>query len=286
MPALSRIVVGCVLTATIAGCGGGTDSAQPTVNEPTTSGRTADTADTGSGGALKRKDVPAAGVAEQLSFEQTGDPPCSGPEPDGPVVTIFSDTAEPTVVMGRYFDICFPGFVPDQAVVAECTFPDGTTQERRVDDFSLVGPDGAGIAYIFWYTAPGQPLGRYEISATQGRLRATGAFVVERATRERLQVIPPEQPTSDDQLPPVQARRGTSIPVALAGFAPRSSASLNLYHDGDYVTTVTAGVDDTGQTLYQLATEPDDPSGTYCVVLASAETPDCGWFSNMFGLAA
>lgn len=196
---------------------------------------------------------------------------------------MFGEATTPTVIMARFFDVCFPGFTPGEPVSVSVRFPNGTTQTYAAKDFSETGPGGAAIAYLFWYTVPGQPLGRYDITATQGGLEATGAFVLKPAIEERLQIVPLDGFASGGQL---EAKRGTSIPIALAGFRADESAVLNLYHDGRYLTAVDVTVDPSGQALYQFATTPNDPVGSYCVVLSSAPEPGCGWFGNMFGLTA
>jgi hypothetical protein len=157
------------------------------------------------------------------------------------------------------FTICFPGFKPHQPVQAEVRLPDGSSRRMKVQDYSI----DEGVPNWYWHSLPGDPVGVYEVSASQASLRGTGSFTVARASIPYLNVAP------RNDGPP-----GTTFSLAMAGFTPNAEETLYLYHqsydDNDsvyrYLTSLTLRMDGNGELLYFIPTSSDDRHGAYCFV--------------------
>jgi len=129
---------------------------------------------------------------------------------------------------------------------------------RAVSATSFNSPEG--VPFLTWTSVPGDPLGNYEVSATQGTLKGTGRFGVSAASTPRMVGI---EPSSG---PP-----GTTFRFGIAGFAPNSVVDLYLYRaEGNgsyrYLTKVPVTMDGLGQTVFSFPTARDDPKGSYCML--------------------
>jgi hypothetical protein len=226
---------------------------------------------------LKRSDAPPAGLAPRLPrasespIPRPEDWPCLG-EPLRPGRHAELGTMELLVAVR----ICLDGFEPNREAqiryVARAR-PNSATVPRV-----QVGGDGSG-ADDFWPT-PGDALGEYSVTATQGPNTATGSFAVRAASEPRV--------SHPRALVP-----GDEIAVTLAGFQPRQRVELHLYRraDGDrcpdaapcwsYAASWPSTlVNERGEREdLRLPTEPDDPEGEYLLVTApSAASPTQGRF--------
>lgn len=218
---------------------------------------------------LQRKDVPPQGIKNQFEFFQEGDGACRALPPGPPRALVERSTLE----IGQFFLICFPGFAA-QALDAEVRLPNGSVRRSRVTDIDL----DDGVPYLSWYALPGDPTGTYTVSATQGSLKGTGKFAVDTASRAGVLVAPPASG------PP-----GTTFRIGVFGFEPNATVPLYTYRSAgrgayEYVTTLAVKVDAKGQTLYELKTQPDDPTGAYCFLHRGPKgAPDyaCGGLSGI-----
>jgi hypothetical protein len=218
---------------------------------------------------LKRKDVPPEGIAAQLIVSPPAKPPPPRPPPSpgraAPRCPLdLEDAPEPRAGMppdpneiGTTFYVCFGGLEPDQDVDVEVTWPNGVVQWTR--DHT----DDRGMVAWGWIALPGEPLGVYVVSATQGPRRATGTFAVRAASRPRILVLPEV------------GSPGSIFRVYLAGFEPHRFVPLYLYRDSTYATELpSAAMNDRGEAIRDLRTEPDDPVASYLVRTGAPEGID------------
>ena len=226
-------------------------SSVPPVESSTTAAITGSTAGS-TPGLLKRRDAPPEGVKAQFEFFQEGDGSCFGLDESKPAAVV--DFPKPEIAMT--FVVCFPGFAANQPVQADFRLPDG--KGRRITATSFNSP--GGLPFVAWTSVPGDPVGRYEVAATQGARTGTGTFTVSAASAPRMVAIEPSGG------PP-----GTAFRFGLAGFVARSVVELYLYRSvgngaHTYLTTAKAVMDDQGQTILSIPTAADDPKGSYCLI--------------------
>lgn len=199
-------------------------------------------------GALKRRDVPPEGVKAQFEHFQEGDGSCFELDESKPAAVVDFPRTE----IASTFVICFPGFADDKPVQADVRLPDG-----KVRKISATFYNSFGVPNASWTAVPGDPLGRYDVSATQGTLKGTGSFTVTAAS------LP-----SMVEIEPAQGPPGTTFRFGIAGFEANSTVDLYLYKvDGgthSYLTKVAAAMDGQGQTVFSFPTAKDDPKGGYC----------------------
>ncbi len=153
-----------------------------------------------------------------------GDSPCPSGKPDSPPSiefdTIRSDKTRSGVALGVFplgvpFVICFSGFDASKAIGAVVTLPDGTQRTEFTNTRPADPPREKSFRVFLAF--PPDPLGQYQVQATQGSLSATGTFTIRAPTR------PNVEPLLDE------VGRGDSLPVALSGFDPREKVALRLY---------------------------------------------------------
>ena len=265
-PTWKRCTFTAVVLLALVACGttdrggetAGTSSVPPvetsTTEAPVTSRETSSaTSASGPAGALlKRRDAPPEGVKAQFEFFQEGDGACFGLDESKPAAVV--DFPKPEIAMT--FVVCFPGFAANQPVEADVRLPDGKV--RRITATSFNSPDG--LPFVSWTSVPGDPLGKYEVAATQGARKGTGTFTVSAASTPRMVAIEPSR-----------GAPGTTFRFGLAGFVARSTVDLHLYRsEGNgthsYLTTVPAVMDGQGQTILSIPTASDDPKGSYCIL--------------------
>jgi hypothetical protein len=202
-----------------------------------------------SGSPLKRHDAPPEGVAEQLGFTLPAAGPCKVTLTPGDTPDESEPTPELTVVSTH--KVCFEGFAA-RSIHIVVTQADGS-QVRVVD----MPADVAWSATFY----PGEPKGEHTLEATQESLAAVWRF----------NLVAPSNPVGIAI--PSTGPAGTTFAIALAGFDPGSEVTMLLYQLDPGTSkwifrTVmeSASVDGQGESTYMLATEPDDPTGTYRVL--------------------
>lgn len=219
---------------------------------------------------LKRRDAPPQGVQRQFSVFVGGDPPCPGHEETSAPKAMADAYPRPEV--GSFFYLCFNGLKYGQPTQVEVALPNGII--RKSDE---------RYAFKEWYVMPGDPLGMYRVTARQGDKIASGSFLVGPASTPRILLVRPELG------PP-----GSTFSFLLAGFPPRALVPVDVCVATErkdacsYLTTLHLQMDDQGSLIYRLATDANDPPGSYCLVprqLANQpQRDDCDVGGNMFSL--
>ena len=202
---------------------------------------------------FKEQATPPQGVLEEILalFPTFGLLGCLGANADSPPRVVAEEPNEiPTEV-----SIEFCRFAPNQDIAVQVRRPDGTVWRERVRT------DDQGTGHWNWTSVPGDPLGTYTVTATQGTRQAVGTFTVRAAAQPRVLVLP-------NAAPP-----GGTFRIALAGFQPRQNVLLRLYRLNResvryrYATTLgSVQMDERGQAIYTLRSQTDDPLTEYLVV--------------------
>jgi hypothetical protein len=203
---------------------------------------------------LERRDAPPAGVAEQVSYFEVGDGGC--PESDEPRVRFLGGfPREGQESIGQSFVICVLGFAKERSVEVNVLSPDGRNVERRVPFDRAYG-----LHPLTWNPLPGDPLGRYDVTATQETRTAKASFSMRLAPIPRVRLL-------DFYVPP-----GRPVRIVLAGFDPGQLVRLNLYRDlrvpsgrFSYLTSISVRTDERGEALHQFSTDRDAPRDRYLV---------------------
>lgn len=196
---------------------------------------------------LQRRGEPPAGVSPQLPLPGGKGPTCAGSFSFNQPSSITLSAAN--IKVGQKTLACPEGFFPAQLVQYEVLKPDGAVVQG-------VGDASQGI---HWLALPGEPLGMYQLTVTQGDKLASTSFFVAAPTGPNIAVAPPVGPP------------GSSFFVVMAGFAPGSSVPLHLYYDCDAVTMCFAvelgrvEVDQEGGTVTRITSSTTDPSGWFAV---------------------
>jgi hypothetical protein len=189
---------------------------------------------------LKRNDIPPEGVQAQLGFF-TPNILCLPSEK--PLITVAPEAEIAQVLL-----ICLTGFQTQGAIAAEVKLPDGAIRQNKIEP---------SVGRWLWLSLPGDPLGEYTIIAQQGDLEASGTFTVRPASVSRIAALTKSGPP------------GATFQFALAGFQPGQALYLYRLSGSNWVYATElppAQVDGRGEAIYELSTQPDDPSGTYVVV--------------------
>jgi hypothetical protein len=208
-------------------------------------------------GTLKDNDVPPEGVAAQLGFFPAHIP-CADPLKPGDGKQIG------TVETASRSRICFAKFKPDNEISVSVMQPGGAVLRQ-----GTVTTEGSGAGVWTWVILPGDPLGTYTLTATQGQLKAVATFTVVRAMSPRIIVHP------RSGVP------GTTFSIGLAGFQPSLTAPLYLYRQRDrsipsfnYATQLSSvRTDARGEAIYTLRTQWDDPVGEYLAFVDKSADP-------------
>ncbi|MFL5800540.1 MAG: SH3 domain-containing protein [Roseiflexaceae bacterium] len=224
---------------------------------------------------LQRHDTPPAEVVAYLQKEYGGLAFTCQALPDdslGLRITIYAAEHE----TGEGFSFCFSGYAQNQPIQVAIARPDGTVLRQEVPALPF-GPEA-----MDWVTRPGDPLGQYTVTATQGDQRATGGFTLRSASRPRMVVFQ----DAGAQLS-AAGSPGSTFQVALAGFQPQQQVLLHVYAIGDtgecpsdtpdcwaYRTSLPPiQVDAAGQAMATVSTTTDD-NGIYRLVPEPAASTD------------
>jgi hypothetical protein len=218
---------------------------------------------------LKRRDPPPPGVPAELPQLYGGGGFGCQALPDASLglrITIYETDRE----VADGFSFCFSGFVKDQPLQVEVARPDGALWHGSVPADPRFGPEA-----LSWVTLPGDPLGTYRVTATQGDKQARSSFTLRAASARHIVVFPQDRRLIGADLP-----AGAAIQVALAGFQPDQRVALYLYALTTEPNCATvpptcwvyraalppSQMDALGQAVATLLTQPDDPDGTYRIV--------------------
>ena len=228
---------------------------------PTGPAATLDNHDDGS--PLQSEDLPPDGVAAQLNaFIPAAGTFCSPFSSEGklkPGEVVSLGAAE----IAETFLVCLAEFAPNQDVDIRVQAEDGddAVAETRI----RATEEGTGS----WSLAipPGERLGTYVVTASQGPREATGLVAVNPASGARSMVLPDT------------GRPGTEFRIGLAGFPRRERVRVHLYRFTEddsvcqplpscytYATALrTVRTNDRGEAIVTLQTEGDDPPNSYLV---------------------
>lgn len=244
-------------TTTVTTLAGSTTS-PPTTTKPATTKKATP-------GPLAQRDAPLGGAGDQVSFVQgAGDPPaCSEIDTTvSPAIVADANYGGPLSIASHSI-LCFPGFTNRAPVEAVITSPNGTTTRR-----SVTTSEG-DVVYMVLLGRPGDQLGRYAVTATQGGARATGGFTVQVATQRQGIVLGSD---SRSTTPRTEAsfvyqpeeRVGATLDVVLAGFAANQQVTMKFYRakdgpgddglTGEHRARVTIRVNGRGEAVYVLDT--------------------------------
>jgi hypothetical protein len=219
------------------------------------------------------------GVAALMDLEfgaGDGEEYCAGyPEPGTPTVAIGSgdNPSVTTLQVATALPICLLGFQPGTEIEVTIQSTLGL-DEGWIAPAPSCGASGC-TSLTAWAAIPGSTLGRYDLTAVQGDLSAKGRIALVAADGPRLMVI---GSTGNDLTARVTVQPGTTIGIALAGFAPNQSIGLLFYYTPSFdfggeisakglvfrgATTVT--IDDGGGAVFWLETSTTDSIGCYAV---------------------
>ena len=248
MPAGERLVVVAVAVLALSGCGdddggdGGEARHRPDVTE-----RTPERAERIP---VQRREAPPAGVAEQVSYFEIGDGGCPT-EVDAPSVQFPADDRE--VEINEPYYICVLGFAPGRPIEVTVRRPDGREIDARLTSEGQFAP-----GTLPWESLPRDPVGRYSVTARQGATSANSSFDVQRASAPRLREI-------ENFVAP-----GKPVRLGFAGFQPREEVRFHLYRERrpgsgrfSYLTSMTARMDENGEAIHEIATDPASPPVYY-----------------------
>ena len=181
-----------------------------------------------------------------------------------------ADPSITTVEVAQPLSICLLGFSADAPIQVTIRYPGGhlerITAPKPTCNAAYCTSEAA------WAALPGHALGRYGVTAVQGKRSATGRITVNAAELPVLMVIG----STGDIETRFTARPGTTIGIALAGWGSRRSTDLLFYYTPSFkwcaesctrmrfraATTVTINA---GGAIYWLRTSPTDPPGCYGV---------------------
>jgi hypothetical protein len=188
--------------------------------------------------------------------------------------TIAIGDPDPSVTelrIGTPLTICLLGFRPNAAIGVTVKSPTGSA-----DNLTAPAPDCPARCYSWtgWAALPGDPLGRYDVTAVQGNLSARGKITVLPANEPSLMVL--DHPGGLERL---TVHPGATIGILLTGFGPYQDIGLLFYYTPSFQvsggeigvkglrfrgsTTVTTN--GSGTTTFWLKTSPTDLRGCYAV---------------------
>jgi hypothetical protein len=213
-----------------------------------------------------------------LDFGAGGDEDyCSNvyPEARKPTIGIGSgdDPSVTTLRIATPLPICLVRFNPGAPIQVTIRSPAGRLKQMTAPAPSC-GAAGC-TSQTAWAALPGDPLGRYDMTAVQGNLSAKARITVKAADGPRLMVI---GSMGDDLTTRITVRPGTTIGIALAGLRPRRSIGLLFYYTPSFKfggeisakglqfqASTTVSIDASGGAIFRLRTSPTDRRGCYAV---------------------
>jgi hypothetical protein len=227
----------------------------------------------------QRRRVPAGVFAQMLSTQGGADSSVCNPDSsrldatllEGPTIAIGTDQRPnfAELEVASPIQLCLWRFAPGRRVEVSIRYPNARTA-RRIDP----PPCRTGDCYshVNWAAVPGDPLGDYQVTAVQGKLRASGTVRVVAATGRRLLVVG----NGIDEYQYQTVRRGQTLRVAMAGYGSRRAARLLVYYtpartlqDGEtalrFRTWVGLRAGSRGGATYLLRTAASDPRGCYAL---------------------
>ena len=176
--------------------------------------------------------------------------------------------------LGPFF--CLVGFDVDSALTLAVSV-DGIDLRAQViePDRGIGGAGAVGDSFAFvWRSLPTDPLGEYELLATQGTLSVSTRFEVI-ATENRGITIEPRA-----------VMAGTPVEVVLFGYEANTEVPLHFYRERaepalpsddmlllDYIGTITVTTDEAGWAVLRLETGTEDPLRGYFV----EPNPESDW---------
>jgi len=217
-----------------------------------------------------------AGVAELLSpfVGGAGGDSCTtsgstDADFQGPTVVVGSrsDLSESSTIekeIGTPLNICFYRFSEGRTISVRVVSPTGDAQRFTVCHHCTKDRP----THLLWYTVAGQPLGRYQVIATQGTAKAVGVVIVSRQLDRTVYVAGQDPESGGTKVDPI----GTAFRISLAGYGPNEQVWLVIYRnpnptsrgvDARYFTRVLLGMSARGETLFNLQTGAGDPKGCY-----------------------
>jgi hypothetical protein len=171
-------------------------------------------------------------------------------------------------LMGVTLGLTFEGFHPGEPLTVEIHRPDGLTIRRNVP------PTTGGSHLIDWTPMAGDLIGTYTVVARQGDRMGSWTLPVRRPPEPKVSVVPSI------------GAPGTTFTIFLTGFPPRSIVPIRLHRstgyrdvifdaerdqygdmaDYDYAATLRPiQVDEHGDAVYKLRTDPDQPDDGWVV---------------------
>jgi hypothetical protein len=234
--------VGALLAATlvVASCAGDPHG-RPTTGAPTTSSTstssTTPPTTTSSTQAesleFQRRNAPPSGIARQVSFylgAGDADPECYYSQPlparNSPYLALAEGSDQEgaplppkrnsTIEVFAGAELCLVGFVPNSKVALRVTAPDGEVERKSViaKQYEVAGLYHYHSGYYF-RPRPKDPVGAYDVVATQGGRRAS--FIVT--------VVPSSEPKL--------AYSVSEGEIEVSGLKPRQPLALNFYGGRD-----------------------------------------------------
>jgi hypothetical protein len=220
---------------------------------------------------LKQHDALPAGVEAVMAqfIGGAGGGTCQDLDaPHQPAVSLQSTWGGPmidAVVVGEPVLVCFLYFQAGATIQWQLTAPDGSNDQHTFCFLCEAGESGPGNYADLqdWESIPGDPVGSYQIAATQGDTKVTATFTLQHGSQPLFRVL-------DKAVLGVKPV-GSTIHIVLAGFQAHQRVNLLLYYEpegagqGKYITSVPVGTDATGEMVYPLHTQPGDPKGCYVV---------------------
>jgi hypothetical protein len=166
--------------------------------------------------------------------------------------------------IGLPLKLCFYRFSAGRTIVVEVVPPTGDSQRLTVcNNCTEVRPTS-----LLWYTVAGQPLGRYQVIATQGAAKATATILVSRQSKRTVYVAGQDPSSAGTRVDPI----GSEFPISLTGYGPNEQVWLLIYRNpnptsrgvsSSYQTRVRLGMSARGETLFHIRTGAGDPEGCY-----------------------
>jgi len=161
-------------------------------------------------------------------------------------------------------NICFHRFGEGRTISVSVVPPAGSAQRFAV----CYNCTGERPTRLLWYTVAGQPLGRYQVVATQGTSNGAATITVLREPHRALYVAGQDPFLNGTKVDPI----GTAFQISLTGYDPNERIWLLVYHnpnptsrgvDATYRTRAPLQMSARGESLFNIRTGAGDPRGCY-----------------------